>query len=123
MSPAGFAAWLEGYRHAWETLDPEAVGTLFAEDAQYTIKPFDAPLRGRAAIMAYWARIARRQAGVTFNYDILATTGEQGLAHWSATFARVPSGRRVRLDGILLVVLNADGQCAVLREWWHSERT
>ncbi|HEX2907991.1 MAG TPA: nuclear transport factor 2 family protein, partial [Phototrophicaceae bacterium] len=83
-----FAAWVAAYGRAWETHDAALISRLFAEDALYFIKPFDEPLRGRAAIIEYWQGIAQTQAKVRFSHEVLAVTERGGLAHWSVTFQR-----------------------------------
>jgi ketosteroid isomerase-like protein len=58
MHDARVARWLADYVEAWRSYDPEAIGTLFAEDALYRYHPWDEPtpshVRGRDAIVASW---------------------------------------------------------------------
>ena len=118
MDRETFKGWLEAYGRAWEAGDPEAAAELFAEDAAYHESPFDEPMRGREEITDYWSEVPRSQDEVRFSYEILATSQEQGIAHWSASFMRLPDRTPVELDGILLAKLN-DGRCTEFREWWH----
>lgn len=49
--------WLYAYTHAWTTYDPDEIGALFTEDAEYRRRPWDegdAVARGRAYIIAAW---------------------------------------------------------------------
>jgi hypothetical protein len=119
LTREGFRAWLEAYGRAWEGRDPGAAAGLFAEEATYQETPFDAPLRGRDAIRGYWAEVPRSQEAIRFGFDVAAVSGESGIALWRASFTRVPSGRRVDLDGVLLATFGADGLCESFREWWH----
>lgn len=115
-----FNQWLAAYGRAWETGDSAAVVALFAPDAAYYETPFDPPMVGLAAIETYWregAGLAQRD--VAFGFDVVAIRGNRGLSHWTASFVRVPSGVRVRLDGILSARFDADGRCVEFREWWH----
>jgi SnoaL-like domain len=112
-----FEAWLDAYGRAWETGDREAAAELFTEDAAYHETPFDEPMRGRAEISEYWSDVPRLQENVRFSYEILAAS--EGVAHWRADFLRLPSRTPVRLDGIMLARLDAEGRCAEFREWWH----
>jgi len=43
-----------------------------------------------------------------------------GVAHWWASFVRVSSGLQVKLNGILVVTLDAAGRCHTFREWWQG---
>jgi hypothetical protein len=117
MDPETFSSWLDAYGRAWETGDPQAAADLFAEDAAYYETPFDEPMRGREEIAEYWSGVPRSQDDVRFSYEILAAS--EGIAHWSADFVRVPARVPVRLDGILLAKLDAEGRCTEFREWWH----
>lgn len=121
MNERAFKSWLDAYGRAWETGDPQAAAALFTQEATYQETPFDAPMRGQDAIIAYWSDVPRTQADIHFGYDILATTADLGIAHWWATFVRVPSGVHVKLDGIFTVALDEDNRCRTFREWWHRQ--
>ena len=76
------------------------------------------------AIHDYWkAGAGQSQANVAFTYEPLSVTSDGGVAHWAATFVRVPSGAAVRLDGVLVARFDAAGHCTEFREWWHREET
>jgi uncharacterized protein (TIGR02246 family) len=112
-------AWLEGYRLAWETRDPEAVSRLFAEDATYQETPFTQPMQGREAIHQYWSEVvAAAQEQIRFGYEVLAVAEDSAIAHWWASFVRVASRAQVSLDGIFLLAFDTAGRCRELREWW-----
>jgi ketosteroid isomerase-like protein len=119
MDRPTFEHWLDAYKLAWETRDPEGAADLFTADATYQETPFEEPVRGRESIRDYWSDATRYQEGVEFSYEILATTGTGGVAHWHSEFTSPTSGSAVELDGIFLVELDADGKCIEFREWWH----
>jgi ketosteroid isomerase-like protein len=123
MSPDPFRDWLESYKRAWETRDPELAASLFAELAVYQEAPYRDPMRGRATVRAYWEHIPRTQDDIRFHYELLAAAGETGIAHWWASFLRIPSGKRVHLDGVAAVTLDGEGKCRLFREWWHKRET
>jgi hypothetical protein len=115
-----FEEWLDAYRRAWEGRDPDAAARLFTEGATYQETPFGEPMRGRAAIRAYWEVVPANQRQIKFDSDVLAFTPDGGgLARWRASFVRVSTGVLVELDGIFLVRF-VGGQCVEFREWWHS---
>jgi hypothetical protein len=64
--------------------------------------------------------VAKTQESIQFNFEIVAVTLAQGIAWWWASFVRVPPGLKTKLDGIFLIVLDSDGRCQSLREWWHK---
>ncbi len=113
--------WLEAYGRAWETRNPEAVTALFAEDATYQETPFVEPMRGRRAIGAYWSAATGSHVDVRFDYEVLALSGSQGIAHWWCAFVRVQANARLRLDGVFVLQFDDQGLCRSLREWWHRQ--
>ena len=124
MHETQFRAWLDAYGRAWQQGDAKAVMTLFAPGASYYETPFDPPVVGLDAIHDYWkAGAGRTQAAVLLNYDVLSVAGDVGIAHWRATFVRLPARSSVRLDGALAAQFDSAGRCAEFREWWHRQET
>jgi len=122
MERAEFERWLDAYGRAWEGRDAQAAAALYAEDGTYQVTPFVEPLRGRAAILEYWREVARTEENIQFGFEVLTVTAESGIAHWWASFVRVPPGMPTKLDGIFLIALDASGKCTSLREWWHKQQ-
>ena len=114
-----FAAWLEGYKAAWEARDPEAAAALFTDRATYRETPFDEPFAGRDAIRDYWTGAVARQSAVTFTYEVVACARAEGVCQWHATFTGVPGGERIDLDGIFRCRFAEDGNVDRFEEWWH----
>lgn len=114
-----FAVWMDRYAQASETGDAQLAAALFAEDAEYRETPFDAPIVGRDAIHRYWADAAPHFRDAHFSYEILAVTGDRGIALWRSDFVSVRTGSRGSLDGVFLVEFDAAGSCRTFREWWH----
>jgi hypothetical protein len=114
-------SWLDAYGRAWEERDPDAAAALFTDEGTYHWGPFEEPLRGRDAIRRRWAEATVAQEEISFGYESLAQTEEEGIVRWWASFV-VPAARtRVRLEGIFVILLDADGLCRDFREWWNSE--
>ena len=124
MKEDDFDRWLHAYGQAWTNGDVPAVLRLFASEAQYFETPFDPPLVGHEEIQHYWTEgAATSQRHVRFSYEILSTQGQSGLAHWQATFRRVPGALRVALDGIIYAQFDEQGRCMIFREWWHRKES
>lgn len=122
MNEESFKSWLNAYGRAWETLDPDAAAHLFAEDATYQETPFVNPMVGRQAIFNYWEEVVvRAQSEPRFGAEILALSGDTGIARWWATFTRKKNGAKIKLDGIFLLRFNDTNLCQTLREWWVKE--
>jgi ketosteroid isomerase-like protein len=111
--------WLNGYKHAWQERDADAVTRLFTADALYYETPYAEPFQGRSGIAAYWQRVTSDQADIDFSSDALGMLGDTGVARWSARFTAVSSGAKLELDGVFLLQFNNEGLCICLREWWH----
>jgi len=123
MDHESFQAWLEAYGRAWESHDPDAVVGLYSDDLVYYETPFDEPMRGREGIRRYWAEAVAAQRDVKFSADVLAVSGDTGIARWTTSLTRVPSGVQVELDGIFLVTFGDAGRCREFREWWHRRES
>ncbi len=130
---------MQGYKAAWEARDEHAFAALFATDGEYRNTPF-AVQRGHAELAEYWRRI-KLQEDIRVDYDILADSGNAGIAHWHVTYrvaseelfqiwarstgtnlvARAPGDPlpTMVLDGVLQAQF-ADGLCTKCAIWWHS---
>ncbi len=116
-------AWLEDYEEAWETRDADKVTALFTDDATYQEEPYADPFEGREGIHEYWTTVTSDQQDVEFTYEILAVSGNTGIAHWRTEFTQKSSGSAVVLDGIFVLTFSAVGLCRNLKEWWHIQVT
>jgi len=121
MNLTTLESWLDRYGRAWETRNPEAAGALFTENASYHETPFDEPMRGRSAIVAYWSHVPRTQDNIHFSYDIITLTDNMAIAHWTSSFIRIPSNAKVGLDGIFVLAFDEQNLCTGLREWWMRQ--
>jgi uncharacterized protein (TIGR02246 family) len=119
LEESAFAAWLDAYKAAWERRDPAAAAALFTLDATYCETPFDPPIEGRQGIAAYWAKAVGGQEDVSFTYEIIACSEDEGVCHWHCAFTALPGGGRVDLDGIFRCRFGEPGRVAGFQEWWH----
>ncbi len=117
-----FRSWLDAYGQAWGSRNPEASAALFAENGTYQVTPFLEPMSGIKAIFEYWSEVSRTEESIKFGYEILVASAELNIARWSVSFVRVPPGLQTQLDGIFLIVLDEEGRCKSLREWWHKQQ-
>lgn len=122
MTEKTFDDWLRCYQQAWMSLDATAACALFTDDAEYFIRPFDVPLRGQSELTTYWQGVVTTQKDVTFSYQVLSVNLFAGIAHWSAEFRRVQSGKYTELDGILVAEFDHQSRCKLFREWWQSHQ-
>ncbi len=123
ISQAGADNWLRNYGKAWKEAAPQRASELFTEDCRYYETPFSKPEIGRDGVAKYWQAVPDSQSEVVFQHQVLAIQGQSVIAHWSASFTRVPSGVHVKLDGVFALEFTDAGLCSSLREWWHREET
>ena len=69
--------WLDRYIAAWSSYDPEAIGALFADDAEYRYQPWADPVVGRDAIVADWLSDKDESGSWAAHYDVWAFDGER----------------------------------------------
>jgi len=115
-------AWLEGYKMAWETLDPDKAAELFTSDATYQEDPYSDPFLGQKGIHEYWTRVTSNQRNVDFSFEVLAVSGNTGIAHWHSEFKTVEPETSIILDGIFVLEFSSDRLCQSLKEWWHFKQ-
>ena len=123
MDQKNFKSWLDLYGRAWKTKNPNLIKKLFTQDATYQEKSFEDPIMGIDSITEYWSLVSQTQENVNFCYDILSVDGNQGIAHWSASFIRRQPQTRIELDGIFVINLNPENKCINFREWWQSKKS
>lgn len=108
-------AWVDNYRKAWETNDPDHIRDLFADDAAYFTEPYAMPWIGREAIVVGWLD-RRDEAGTTaFTWHPLIVTGD--LAIIEATTAYPDEVFR----NLWVLRLDDTGRARQLTEWWMKE--
>jgi ketosteroid isomerase-like protein len=118
MDDAGFERWLDEYVAAWRSYDPEAIGALFSEDAEYRFHPWDAaPVRGRSAIVAAWLEDRDEPGSWSADYRPWLVSGDRAVA--------VGVSRYLGADGetidreyhnVFLCRFDSDGRCREFTE-------
>ncbi len=127
MNGADVARWLDAYVEAWKTYDHERIAALFAEDVEYRYHPYDAPIRGRDAVVASWLGEAEhegassRDAEGTYDasYAPVAVEGDVAVATGSSTYYEQPGGAVEKIyDNCFVMRFDADGRCREFTEWF-----
>ena len=112
------ARWLDAYIEAWRSYDPDAIGNLFSEDAEYRYRPWDEPVRGRAAIVASWREDQDEPASWEASYEPWAVDGDRVVA---TGISRYPHEQRT-YHNVFLCRFDADGRCREFTEVFAKER-
>jgi ketosteroid isomerase-like protein len=115
LREADLDRWVEAYRRAWESNDPDDIATLWTEDATYYRRPDDEPVRGRAAIVAEWLEVADSEGETAFEYEILAYGDGVGFVRGWTTYLTEPP---TAYSNLWVIRLARDGRAHEFTEWW-----
>jgi len=113
-----FERWLDALGKAWINRDPRAAANLCAKSVLYFETPFGNPLKSRAEVEKVWDEIPNSHKNIEFTYEVLTISENLCIAHWTASFTRILSGKRETWDGIYSVKLNENGLCSEFHQWW-----
>jgi ketosteroid isomerase-like protein len=106
-------AWIEAYIHAWRSNDPAAIASLFAEDATYAYNPWDAPLKGREAIVADWLREPDEPDSWQADYRPMLTQGNRAMV---TGLTRYANGKTY--SNLFVIDFDNEGRCRAFTEWY-----
>jgi ketosteroid isomerase-like protein len=107
-------AWLERYVEAWRSYSPDAVGSLFTDDATYAYHPYDdEPLRGRDAIVADWLGERDELGSWNARYEPQLIDGDRVVAAGETLYA---NGRT--FSSLFVMRFDDTGRCASFVEWY-----
>jgi uncharacterized protein (TIGR02246 family) len=118
MSTERINAWMEQYIKAWNSNDPDDVGSLFCENALYYTGPFAEPWRGRAKIVETWLDHKDVPGSFTFRYEVLASSPELGIVRGWTQY----SNPTEEFSNIWLVRFDKHGCCKEFTEWWMERK-
>lgn len=121
MDRANAQRWLDAYVHAWLTYDPQEIGALFSDDAEYYYSPFSEVVRGREAIVTAWAAPDRRDAPGTYqaHYEPLAVDGQVVVANGRSRYFEADGTTPTRtFDNIYVIRFDDAGRCTEFKEWY-----
>jgi ketosteroid isomerase-like protein len=111
--------WLNTYIHAWKTYDPHLIANLFSEDAIYIYHPFQEPLHGREAIVAFWLLEPDAPDTYDAHYEPMLVEGDRAVAHGrSLYFEQDGATLKLEWDNLFVLRFDAEGRCKEYREWY-----
>ena len=118
MEASDVKAWVDGYRKAWESNDPEDIGRLFTDDALYYTEPFHDPWRGRDAIVQGWIKQKDEPGDTEFSYEVLATAGDLAFVKGETAYSTPPPRR---YSNLWVLRLDEQGRASEFTEWWMKQ--
>lgn len=125
MDDARFQRWLDDYVAAWRSYDPEAIGALFSEDAEYRYHPWDAdPVKGRAAIVASWLDDRDDPDMWTATYRPWSVSGDGAVAVGVSRYLAEDGESVVReYHNVFLCRFDSDARCHEFTEHYLRRDT
>lgn len=115
MDPDHFTRWVEAYRRAWTSSDPDDIAALFTEDAKYFTEPHAEPWEGRDTIVRGWLDRKDEPDDTDFRFDVLGSDGDIGFVQgWTRYFTEPQRG----YSNLWVIRLDSDGRAREFTEWW-----
>ena len=112
--------WLNRYVEAWISYEPDAIGDLFSETAEYRYHPWDEPIEGRAAIVADWLANRDEPGSYEAEYTAFAADGDHAVATGTSRYSG--SGGRKTYHNVYLLEFDVDGRCRSFTELFMEQR-
>ena len=115
--------WLDAYNHAWITYDPDEIGELFTDEAEYRWHPWDEGddvVRGRSQIIAAW--LENRDAVGTYRgaYGPLLVKDDMAIAVGLSYY--YTDKTQETLDRVFhnlwVLQFTDEGRCRSFTEWY-----
>jgi ketosteroid isomerase-like protein len=112
---------IQQFGKAWEAGLPSTMAEVFAEDATFVPGPFEEPLRGRAAIGAYWGDVPREQSAISFRFGEIFTAGPWFATEFKCSYRRMRTGEWIEVSGALFCETAAE-KISEMRMYWDRSR-
>jgi hypothetical protein len=116
------AAWLDAYSQAWKSYNPEQIGALFSEDAEYLYGPYHEPIMGSDAIVQSWLQNRDSEGTYEGKYMPMLIEGNTAVANGRSTYYEADGKTFLReFDNIFILSFDDDGRCIRFCEWWMEK--
>jgi ketosteroid isomerase-like protein len=106
------STWIDDYVRAWNSNDPDDIGALFTEEAEYYTEPYHPPWLGREHIVEQWLENRDEPGETTFEWRPVVVTDEVAVVQGTTVYP----GRTY--SNMWVIQLDADGRCRHFTEWW-----
>ena len=109
--------WIEQYKTAWASNNPDDIRAMFTDDASYAGTPSDtSPWRGIDAIVEGWLRNADEPDTYTFEYEVLSDTGDLAFVQGLTTYL----DERPTYDNLWVIRFAPDGRATEFIEFYKE---
>ena len=110
--------WLDRYVAAWDSYDAEAIGALFAEEAEYRYQPWAEPVVGRDAIVASWTEDKDAAGSWAAHYDVWAFDGERASAIGESRYLNPDGSFKTLFHNHFALRFDGHGRCVEFVEYY-----
>ena len=110
-------SWMERYRTAWDSNDPDDIRALFTDDAVYRSAPWRDPWEGPDDIVREW--IARRDEPGDYSFDWHVAGVDGGRAFVQG----VTRYEKWSFSNLWVIDFAADGRASSFTEWFMDQAT
>ena len=109
--------WMDAYVEAWDSNDPDKVGSLFEPDAVYDPQTADGPWHGVEAIVGAWVDISDTPGNWEFEWRPIVETDDVAVVSGRTRYLDPPASYR----NLWVIRFGPNGRCADFTEWWIDE--
>ncbi|MCU1439820.1 MAG: hypothetical protein JWP85_817 [Rhodoglobus sp.] len=114
-------SWVEGYRKAWESNDPDDIRAIFTEDAVYRGTPADPqPWVGHDAIVEGWLEHQDAPGSTTFEWHPVAAQDDVAVVQCVSGYPDGPKGGIY--DNLWVIRFAPDGRATEFTDWFIARR-
>jgi hypothetical protein len=122
MDRNGFQDWLDRYVEAWKSYDPQQIGDLFSENAEYRYHPQDEPVRGRDAIVADWTESKDEPGTYDAKYEPAAIDGDTFVATGHSDYLDADGKMTDQYLNVYFIKFDEQGRATHFTEYWIQNR-
>jgi len=115
FAAAPLRRWVDAYRDAWETNDPDAVAALFTADGVYKVEPWWIQ-NGREEIVTGWLEHADKPGDTEFHWWHVARDGDLWILEARTRYHSLGKD----YANLWLVELDDEGRARGFSEWWKQ---
>jgi ketosteroid isomerase-like protein len=105
-------SWMNSYRTAWESNDPDDIRALFSEDATYWTAPFREPWRGIDEIVESWLDVRDEPGETEFTWFVLNEVGDRVFVQGETAYRNAET-----YSNLWVIELQDDGRASSFTEW------
>jgi hypothetical protein len=120
MNEAGVARWLADYVEAWRSYDPDAIGSLFSEDALYRYHPWDEPtpshVRGRDEIVSSWLEQKDPPGSWAAEYRPSLVHDDRAVAVGTSRYLAADGSVESEYYNVFFLTFDDEGRCREFAE-------